>query len=219
MNKLIKFIGYGVGILLLVMILFPHLFFPAGVVCMTGLIGIFTQTCAKNVSGSSKIYIAEKAVSTAFTITAHEIAGVTIAASFMRVDIVQDSLQWIEESKPVGVNNIMISNKIDFDVQPAATATNAFRQSLMDASPCGLYAIIIDDNGACWLVGVNEVDVYARPLRFGGDKKDTGKGLAAAEGNLVHITLQNECSGVAMKFASALNTTILAGTDACLKTS
>jgi hypothetical protein len=219
MNKLIKYGGYVLGISLLLSMIFPHLFFPAGVICMTGLIGIFTQTCAKNVSGASKIYIAEKAISTAFTITNHEISAVSIAASFMRVDIVQDSLQWLEESKPVGINNIMISNKIDFDVQPAATATNAFRQSLMDASPCGLYAIILDDNGACWLVGVNEVDVYARPLRFGGDKKDTGKGLAAAEGNLVHITLQNDCSGVAMKFATAINTTILAGTDTCLKTS
>lgn len=215
MNKLIKFIGYGVGIFLLVVMFFPHTFLPAGMTCAT--LAIFTQVCSKNVSGAKSIFIAEKAVATAFTVVSHEMNAVTGTTPFMRVDAIQDSIQWTEEITPVGLNNLKVSNKIEFDIMPPASATNVFRQALMDGSPCGFFAIIVDDNGAAWFVGHNEIDVRDRPLKLGGDKHDTGKGLGAAEGNVIHITLQNECSGIAIKADTTLNGTIVGGTATCIK--
>ena len=172
-------------------------------------LGIFTQVCAKNVSGANRVFIAEKSVATAFTVVNHEINAVTGTTPYMRVDIVQDSLSWVEEVTPVGLNNLKVTNKIEFDIVPPATATNTFRQALMDGSPCGLFAIIVDDNGYAWFPGHNETDVRERPLRLGGDKHDTGKGLGAAEGNVIHITLQNECSGIACKADATLNAAIV----------
>jgi hypothetical protein len=207
MKRFWKYGGYLLGIVLLTSFFFPHLFFPAGIAFAT--LGIFTQVCSKNTSGASRIFIAEKAVATAFTVSSHEITAVTGTTPFMRVDIVQDSLQWSEEVTPIGLNNLKVANKIEFDIQAPATLTNTFRQALMDASPCGLFAIIVDSNGCAWFPGHNEVDIRERPLRYGGDKHDTGKGLGDAQGNLIHIILTNECSGLALKADATLNAAIV----------
>ena len=180
-------------------------------------LAIFTQTCAKNVSGASKIFIAEKAVSTAFTITSGEISAVTGTTPFMRVDAMQDSVMWNEAGEKIGLNNWKITNTIEFDVMPPAKDTNTFLQALIDGSPCGLFALIIDGNGKCWIVGHNATDVRERPLRLGKQDHKTGKGLSEAEGNTVRVTLTNECGGLALPLDSTLTAAVLGGTSLICK--
>jgi len=197
--------------MLLVMMLFPSMFLPAGVVGAFAL-AIFTQACAKNVSGASKIFIAEKAVATAFTITAGEVSTITGTTPFMRVDAMQDSVYWNQTGELIGLNNWKITNEVGFDIMPPATATNTFLQALIDGSPCGFFAIIIDGNAACWVVGHNATDVRERPLRLTKQDHKTGKGLSEAEGNTIPITLGNECGGLALKLDATLNASTLDGT-------
>src|SRR5664279_3528557 len=109
MTKLYKYAGVALGILLLLVLIFPHVFLPAGVSCAFAL-AIFTQVCGKNVSGASKIFIADKAVATAFTITSGEISAVTGTTPFQRIDAIQDSVNWKEETSRVGLNNIKVAN-------------------------------------------------------------------------------------------------------------
>jgi len=54
------------------------------------------------------------------------------------------------------------------------TELNTFRDSLADASPCGILAIVTDGNGESWLVGYNETDGTNRPLRLVGDGLNSG---------------------------------------------
>jgi hypothetical protein len=184
-------------------------------------LGIFTQVCAKNTSGASVIYIAEKAVATAFTIssTPFEITAITGTTPFMRVDTIQDSVEWNEEGARVGLNNWSIKNTINFDIMAPNKTTNVFLQALLDTSPCGLYAIILDGNGVAWVVGVNTVDVGNRPLRLGKQSHKTGKGLQVAEGNVIQITLENDCSGFAIPLNSTLTAMIVAGSGSIIKVS
>jgi len=193
----------------------PDLFLPAGISGAFAL-AIFTQTCAKNVSGASKVFVAAKSVATAFTITSGEISEVTGTTPFMRVDAMQDSVSWSEVGELIGLNNWKITNTVEFDVMPPATETNTFRQALIDGSPCGFFALIVDGNGACWVVGHNATDVRERPLRLKGDDHKTGKGLSEAEGNTIRITLENECGGIALPLDDTLTAAVLAGTsDIC----
>jgi hypothetical protein len=180
-------------------------------------LAIFTQTCAKNTSGASKVFIAEKANATAFTITSGEIAAVTGAQSFMRVDAIQDSVYWNETGESIGLNNWKVTNEIGFDVMPPSKATSTFLQALIDGSPCGFFAIIVDGNGKCWLVGHNATDVRNRPLILKKQDKKTGKGLGEATGNTIPIMLGNECSGLALPFDTTMTAAIIAGTEACIK--
>jgi hypothetical protein len=180
-------------------------------------LGIFTQTCQKNVSGASKVFIAERSVATAFTITSGEISAVTGTTPFMRIDAMQDSVSWAEEGEKVGLNNWMVKNTIEFDVMPPAKDTNTFLQALIDGSPCGFFALIVDGNSKCWIVGHNATDVRERPLKLGKQSHKTGKGLAEAEGNTVRITLENECGGLTLPLDSTLTTAVLAGTSTICK--
>jgi hypothetical protein len=210
MNRILKYGGWLVGIALLFMLIFPQYFIHTGV--SFALLAIFTQVCAKNVSGASKIFVADKSVATVISVASHEISGITGTTPFMRVDTMQDSVEWKEEETRVGLNNAKIANTINFDVMPPSTATSVFLQALMDGSPCGYFAIIVDGNGKCWLVGHNETDIRERPLRLGKITHDTGKGLAVATGNVLTITLENECSGLALPFDTTTNAAILGGT-------
>ena len=180
-------------------------------------LAIFTQSCQKNVSGASKIFIADKAVATAFTITSGEISAVTGTTPFMRVDAIQDSVSWKEEGSRIGLNNWKVNNTVEFDIMPPAKDTNTFLQALIDGSPCGFFALIVDGNGKCWVVGHNATDVRERPLRLGKQTHDTGKGLSVAEGNTIRITMENECGGLALPLDSTLTAAVLAGTSTICK--
>ena len=180
-------------------------------------LAIFTQNCGKNVSGASKIFIADKSVATAISITSHEVTGITGTTPFMRVDALQDSVNWKEEVARIGHNNIAVTNTVGFDIMPPSTTTSVFLQALIDGSPCGFFAIIVDGNGKCWLVGHNETDVRERPLRLGKQTHDTGKGLKVPEGNTIPIVLENECSGLALPFDTTTTAAILGGTATFIK--
>lgn len=180
-------------------------------------LAIFTQTCQKNVSGASKVFIAEKSVATAFTITSGEISAVTGTTPFMRVDAMQDSVSWSEMGEKIGLNNWKVTNTIEFDIMPPTTATNTFLQALIDGSPCGLFALVIDGNGKCWIVGHNATDVRERPLRLQKQDLKTGKGLSEAEGNTVRIALGNECGGLALPLDATLTAAVLGGTSTICK--
>jgi hypothetical protein len=209
MKQLIKYGRLILGVFFLLALVFPHTFLPEGVSCAFAL-AVFTQTCAKNTAGCSRIWIAEKSAATAFTVQSGEITAVTGTTPFKRVDAIQDSISWEEKVERVGLNNHKVTNTIEFDVMPPAVATSTFLQALIDASPCGLFAIIVDGNGKCWCVGHNLTDVRNRPLLLNSPDMKTGKNLSEAEGNTVRIQLGNECSGKALPFDSTLTTAILA---------
>jgi len=216
MKKSFKYFGYLLGVVMLIAFIAPDLFLPAGVTGAFAL-AIFTQTCAKNVSGASKVFIAEKSVATAFTITSGEISAVTGTTPFMKIDAMQDSVSWSQQGEKIGLNNWKITNTVEFDIMPPAKDTNTFLQALIDGSPCGFFALIIDGNGKCWVVGHNATDVRERPLRLNKQDHKTGKGLSEAEGNTVRITLENECGGLALPLDSTLTAAVLAGTSTICK--
>lgn len=216
MKKLLKYSGYLVGIALLFIMIFPQYLIQAGIIGGFAL-AIFVQTCAKNVSGASKIFIAERSVATAFTITSGEISAVTGTTPFMRVDAIQDSVYWNETGESVGLNNWKVANEIGFDVMPPSKDTNIFLQALIDGSPCGFFALIIDGNGKCWIVGHNATDVRNRPLILKKQDKKTGKGLGEATGNTIPIMLGNECSGLALPLDATLTAAVLGGTSTICK--
>lgn len=216
MNKLWKYGGWILGIALLLIMIFPQMLLPAGVTGAFAL-AIFTQTCAKNVSGASKIFIAEKSVATAFTITSSEISAVTGTTPFMRIDAIQDTVYWNETGEQVGLNNWKITNELGFKVMPPSKDTNTFLQALIDGSPCGFFALIVDGNGKCWVVGHNATDVRERPLRLKKQDHKTGQGLGEADGNTIPITLGNECGGLALPLDSTLTAAVLAGSSTICK--
>jgi hypothetical protein len=207
----LKYGGYVLAMFLLCAFLFPDAFLPAGVVGAFAL-PIFTQTCGKNVSGASRIFIADKAVATGFTITSGEISAIIGTTPFMRIDALQDSVSWEEKGERIGLNNWKVSNLVKFRVMPPSKETSTFLQALIDGNPCGYFAIVLDGNGRAWLVGHNATDVRERPLKVKTQTQSTGEGLSDANGNTIPIEMDNECAGKALPLDATLTASLLAGT-------
>jgi len=180
-------------------------------------LALFARTCAKNVAGASKVFIAENASITGITVATGEISVITGTTPFLRVDTEQDSVQWEEKLEKVGDNNVKVTQTIDFKVVPPATATNTFIQALIDGSPCGLFAIVIDGNGKCWLVGYNTTDLKNRPLRIQSVTQKTGANPSDAEGQTAAIQIGHEAGGIALPFDATLTAAIIAGTSTMIK--
>ncbi len=180
-------------------------------------LGIFARTCAKNVSGAQRVFIAEKSIVTGITVATGEISAITGTTPFMRVDAEMDSIHWNQKETQVGQNNTKFENVLDFNVVPPALATNTFLQALTDGSPCGLLAIVIDGNSKCWLVGYNATDLMNRPLRKMEEDTDTGTSPADEAGQVVKVKLGNVCGGRALPFDTTLTAAIIGGTSTIIK--
>lgn len=216
MKHLIKYGGMLFGLALLVGLVFsPELFFASGTGIAT--LGIFARTCAKNVAGTQAIWIAEKSVVTAITVTSGEISAITGTTPFMRVDADQDKMNWEQTDEKVGANNVKFSNLVEFAISKLNKEMNTFVQALIDASPCGLYAIVKDGNGQNWLVGYDATSLTTRPLRYNNGKQKTGKLIGEEDGSTKVIQLTNECMGLAIPFDTTLNGAINAGNSTIIK--
>ena len=211
MKQFFKYGGYILGLLMLTALIFPDLFIPLGITGAFAL-ALFAQPCAKNTAGATKVFVAQVASITAITGTT-EITAITGTTPFMRVDTIRDTVYWNQKGEAVGKNNWKETNEIGFSIMPPALATNTFMQALIDGSPCGFMALVIDGNGKVWLVGYNVTDAMARPLRLTGLDQQTGKGLSEEAGNTIPIVLGNECGGLSMPLDSTLSALILAGTS------
>ncbi len=214
MKQLWKYGGYALGIVLLLMMIFPNLFLPAGVTCAT--LAIFGYTCAKNVSGVRKIFIAEKSVATAFTLTSNEISAVAGTTPFMRVDTIQDSAQWVQKITKVGRNNHKVDISIEALIRPMSKDTNTFLKALMDGSPCGFFVLVQTENNKCFVAGFSEDDIRDRPLQLEAGDYDSGKGLDADAGNIL-IKISGTMTGLAVPLDSTLTSAVLAGTSTICK--
>jgi hypothetical protein len=180
-------------------------------------LAIYTRVCAKNVAGASKVFVAESSVITGITVTAGEISAVTGTTPFMRIDAEQDSIQWEEKVEKVGNNNIKVTQTIDFKLASPSTLLNTWKQAIIDGSPCGLFAIVIDGNGKCWLVGYNTTDLKNRPLRLNTFDQKTGANPSDADGQLLAVQLMHEAGGIALPFDATNTGTIVGGTNTMIK--
>jgi len=215
MKNFIKYGGYIFGFILLLILLFPSTFLPAGVT-MGFALAIFTYSCTKNVSGVRKIFIAEKSVATAFTITSGEISAVTGTTPFMRVDTIQDTAKWTQKIAKVGRNNHKVDNEIEAVIRPMAKETNTFLQSLIDGSPCGFFVLVQNENGKCFVVGFSAEDLRDRPLQLEAGDYDSGAGVGSEGANIL-IKITGSMTGLALPLDSTLTAAVLAGTSTICK--
>jgi len=212
-NLINTIIGILSILFLLALIFVPDLVLPSGL--SFGAIVVYTKVCAKNVSGNSAIYWCEIGNITSFTITTGEISAVTVATGkkFFKATAEIDTIIRTEEG--VGTpSNISYKHRVECKFNKPSTALNTLRNSLADASPCGIYAIVTDGNGTSWLVGYNATDTNKRPLRLVTDSVNSGAAPADAEGNRLTIALETDSGYVCLPFDATNNGTISGGTAA-----
>jgi len=154
-------------------------------------IATYARVCAKNVAGNSQIWLSEAGNITSITVVAGEVTVFTMLSSnkFMEVQPKRDSLIRSDEGTGIG-SNISYLHKIEMVFSKLALGVNTLRNSLADASPCGIVAVTKDSNGEYWLTGWNDTDLGNRGLELRIDSGTSGEAATNAEGGLNSITLE-----------------------------
>ena len=174
----------------------------------------YAKTCAKNVSGNSLVCIAEVASITAVTVTTGEISAITGTTPFKEVDADIDTILREQEGEGIGNGaNIKYTHRITMKFSKLSTGLNTLRDSLADASPCGMAVITLDGNGQAWLTGYSEADGLNRGLMLKGDSDKSGAAPADEDGSLADIILERDSGYLDFPFDSTLNALIVAGTS------
>lgn len=174
-------------------------------------IATYSKVCGKNVAGNSRAFIAEMSGITSITVTAGEITAVTATTAFKEAQADQDSV--IRTEVATGTRtNISYVHRVEMKFQKPNLELNTFRNSLADASPCGMAAIVQDSNGECWLVGWNETDTTARGLFLPQDDTNSGAAVSDDDAQNVTIALETVTGYLDLPFDATLTGTIIGDT-------
>ena len=154
-------------------------------------IATYARTCSKNIPGNGQIWLAEASNITSITITSGEVAAFTMegVTKFLECQPTIDTLVRSEEGTGTG-SNISYVHKIDMTFSKLASGLVTFRDSLADASPCGIVAVTLDSNGTYWLTGWNATDLGNRGLELRADNSTSGTTPQDEEGGVATISLE-----------------------------
>lgn len=178
-----------------------------------GAIAVYSKTCAKNVGGNSAVFLSEAANLDTVTVTSGEISAISMTSTntFHEAQADLDGVLHTQEGAG-NANNIAYTHRVEMFFAKPSAALNTFRDSLADASPCGILAIVQDANGACWLVGYNETDGVNRPLRLVQDSMASGNSPTDEDSQRVTVALEGVNGYLSLPFDSTITATIVGGT-------
>lgn len=169
----------------------------------------YNKVCSRNAAGNSRIFLAEAPNITNIVVTAGEISTITGALAFKEIEADTDTIIRTE-SKIEGKYNARFDAKVEMKFEKQSKNLNTLLDSLAEASPCGILALIRDNNGTWWLVGYNENDLLSRGLRVSIDEMTSGGGFAEEGAGLSKIEFFRNLAAPSMP----LNSTLSAQMDA-----
>lgn len=178
-------------------------------------IAAFSRTCGKNVTGNSSVYFTEKDNVATVTVTSGEISAVTMESgkTFLQADVDLDTLIRTQEGEGTA-NNVKYTHRIEMKFSNLDANLNTFRDSIAEASACGIIAIVTDGNATSWMVGFNDTDQFARPLRLVQDSDSSGAEPGEEDSGLTTIALECQSGYLDLPFDSTAGATITGGTAA-----
>lgn len=142
--------------------------------------------CEVRSGGLLKLFLANVDDIVSFTKTGELYSGVNMVGGkvFFEFEFEQDTAEYRENV--VRENG---SGKVTHETEwftPKLTQTNRDRlQEILEASSCGMIAIIEDANNTLWVVGYSEKFLKKRPLKLQSDATLTGKAFTDLTGSTV----------------------------------
>ena len=148
--------------------------------------------CEVRSGGLLKLFLANVDDVTSFTLTGELYSAVTMEPSkvFFEFEFEQDTAEYRENV--VRENG---SGKVTHEVEwftPKLTQTNRDRlQEILEASSCGMIAIVEDANNTLWVVGFSEKFQKKRALKLLSDATLTGKAFTDLTGSTVIVMAED----------------------------
>jgi len=176
-------------------------------------IASYSKACSKNVGGNSAVYLTEASNIASVTVTSGEISALTMdtGKTFQEVQADLDTVVHTQEGAG-SQNNIAYTHRVEMRFGKPSTELNTLRDSLADASPCGILAIVSDGNGESWLVGYNATDGANRALYLATDSLNSGAEPAEEDSQAITVALECQSGYLSLPFDDTLKATITGGT-------
>lgn len=150
----------------------------------------YKKTCGKQSGGVRSLFLIEKDKIKSFTQEAAEKAysAVTLVAdaAFARYEFKEDETEFKETTK-VENGSVMVTQELSFLLPKMSKESRTAVEELADISPCGLVGVVVDNMGNARVLGYNEEQKDARPLRLSQAEGTTGKALSDATGETVTL--------------------------------
>lgn len=149
-----------------------------------------TRVCAARSGGLVRLYLANAADVSSFTLNgatgAYSAVTMESGKVFFKFEFKQDSGQRKETGK-MNDGAFSVEHLIEMYWENLTQTQRNLLQSIADASPCGMIAIVEDANALKWVVGYNEKFLKERPLKLETGDNDSGKAFTDANGTLVQL--------------------------------
>lgn len=182
-----------------------------------GNISEYLKTCAKNVPGNRlTLYVNQIRRANSLTVTSGEVTALTVIATgatgkFVRVQTDIDSIKFMNEGG--GESSYNETQTLEFLCGQKTTELIALKDDLIDAIPCGIMVIRVDNNGQCFLSGWDSAarDGKERPFNRLETSFDSGAAPDDEEGAKATFRLIRKSGYDELPFATTLNADILAG--------
>jgi hypothetical protein len=175
----------------------------------------YTKTCEQNTPGNAKFFVTEIANVSAVTITSGEIsAAITMGGStkFQQFAADPDTIQFTQEG--TGKSSYAETFKLIAKFSKKTATLITAKQSLVDATTCGIALIRQDANGKCFLSGWNNTDKGGRPYNKITVNFDSGVTPTDENMNAYTITLEGSSGFDEIPFDATIGATITGGSAA-----
>lgn len=202
MKNLLSIIGFFVGTFIVNMIVNDMMVsFGAAGTSYALLTAGFTKVCAARSGGVKNIWLANRAdlTTAGFTLTSGVYTAVTMATTkvFYKFEFDEDTAE-ARFNTAVENQSVSVTNEIEFYLGKLSATMRDGLQAILDTSPCGMIAIVEDNNGVKWVYGYTEnhpsnTSVQGRPLMAQGIEATTGKVFTDATGaNVILACVNNQ---------------------------
>jgi hypothetical protein len=173
-------------------------------------ISTFIKQCSRKNTGNKYLFVTEKENIESIGVTAGEVDDIVMIVDGTFEEIQPDHDTLIRSEEVTGPFNSKIYEQlIAFSSKNPSTELNDLVDELRDAGPCGIVALVMDNNLKTWLVGYNETDQFRRPLYLRKADFNSGKDSGEEEGGRWSFELFCKSSELAIPCNDTINTYIL----------
>ena len=144
----------------------------------------YTDACDLNKGGNKKLYIiAANAVDTNpfGAPTAGVISSLNASNSFLEIECEIDTIERRESSVVSENHTVQVTHEIEFEIHKTNIVAREALQAILD-EPCGVIAIVEDQNGLKFISGYSVAHKGDRGLRVSSGDGTSGKAFSDTNG-------------------------------------
>ncbi len=156
----------------------------------------FTKTCTARSGGVKNIWLANRTdiAAAGFTLASGEYSAVTMESAkvFYKYQFDEDTAEH-RHSATIENLSTQVTNEVEFYLGKMSTLMRTRLQEILDISPCGMVAIVEDNNSVKWVYGYTEnhnatIVEQGRPLMA--NTIDGASGKVFTDPNGANVILQ-----------------------------